>query len=195
MKTKDKIVMAALHLFNEHGTAQVSTNHIAEAAGISPGNLYYHYNNKEEIIRAICERLFEAWDRDLSELPEDRLPTLEDVKRIVRKNFEITSEYAFVHRELLALLRHDPALHERYLEVRERGYQGFRALVDIFAAAGVLRSVLDDHTITQLADLIWLVNESWLTALELQGKPADAENMQRGVDLMFFVLQPYLVQA
>ena len=50
VSTKEAIVITAIELFNEKGTAAVSTNRIAEAMGISPGNLYYHFRNKEEII-------------------------------------------------------------------------------------------------------------------------------------------------
>ena len=44
MKTKDKIIAKAIDLFNIHGTKAISTNHIAKELGISPGNLYYHFN-------------------------------------------------------------------------------------------------------------------------------------------------------
>ena len=57
MKTRDKIIHTALGLFNEQGTKAVTTNHIAAAVGISPGNLYYHFRNKEDIIRAIFEQM------------------------------------------------------------------------------------------------------------------------------------------
>jgi len=111
MKTKEHILSTALQLFNEQGTAGISTNHIAEAAGISPGNLYYHYRNKEAIIRALFEQLFALWDTKLA-LQDDRLPTLDDLQGLVRTNFEIMWAYRFVYRELLALLRGDATLHE-----------------------------------------------------------------------------------
>ena len=55
MKTKDKIIHCALKLFNEQGERQITTNHIAADLGISPGNLYYHFSNKQEIIRSIFQ--------------------------------------------------------------------------------------------------------------------------------------------
>lgn len=191
MKTRDRILQTAVILFNREGTAQVSTNHIAEAAGISPGNLYYHFRNKEEIIRAACEQLFSI-TATLFDLPADRPPTLDDVMRWVRANFAVTWEYAFVYREILPLMRHDAVLYERYRTIRQRGYEGFAELIGVLMEAGVLRDDLDATTITYLADLCWLITESWLTALELQGKPADEAEMQRGIDLMLFSLGPYL---
>ena len=50
-ETKERILSAALRLFNSQGTAGVSTNHIAEAAGLSVGNLYYHFI---QILRCSC---------------------------------------------------------------------------------------------------------------------------------------------
>jgi AcrR family transcriptional regulator len=53
MKTKDRIIQAAVELFNAQGEQNVTTNHIAAHLSMSPGNLYYHFRNKEDIIRAI----------------------------------------------------------------------------------------------------------------------------------------------
>lgn len=191
MKTKDRILASALELFNREGTAQISTNHIAEAAGISPGNLYYHFHNKEEIIRALCNQLFTTTG-EMFAVEEDRLPTLVDVRRWVHENFVVTWQYAFVYRELPALIRHDLQLAADYAAVRRRGYAGFHELIALLQAAGVFTAALDNDTISRLADLLWLISESWLTALELQGQPATDEQMQRGIGLMLLVLKPYL---
>lgn len=192
MKTKDRIIHIARDLFNREGVAQISTNHIAEAVGISPGNLYYHFRNKEDIIRAICNQLF-TQTGEMFQPPTDRPPTLEDVQTWVRANFEVTWEYAFVYRELPALLQQDTELASLYRATRERGYTGFRHLITLLQEAQVLTQNLDDTTIQHLADLFWLITESWLTALELQGLAPTEDNKQRGMALMLLILKPYLI--
>jgi AcrR family transcriptional regulator len=185
MKTVDRILEAALDLFNEQGTGAVSTNHIAEAAGISPGNLYYHFRNKDEIIRALFEQLYHLWDVKLV-LPTDRMPTLDDVKVLIQTNFEIMKDYRFVYRELLGLLKQDSVLHERSIVIRERGYSGFRQV------CAILMPTADEITVKRLADVCWLISEFWLPTIEINGQEVTQERMQEGVDLMLHLLKPYL---
>lgn len=190
MTNREKITAAALTLFNNEGTSAVSTNHIAEAAGISPGNLYYHFRNKDEIIRELFEQLFAANDAAY-DLPSDSLPTLEDLQQMVKTNYKILWQYRFAHRELVALLRADAELRSRYLAIRRRGFEGFNQLFNAFVGAGVIRSA-DEKTITALAETCWLITEFWLNSLEVSGKPVSESQMDRGVALMMQVLQPYI---
>ena len=190
MSTREKILDTALALFNKEGTATISTNHIAEAAGISPGNLYYHFHNKEEIIRELFERLFAANDAGFA-LPTDTLPTLEDMQAYVRFNYRTLWQYRFIHRELVALLHNDPELRTRFLAVRKRGFEGFHQLFNAFVAAEVLKAEAPEE-IDNLAELIWMITEFWLTSLELGGKTVNESQMERGVQLMMQILKPYI---
>ena len=54
---REQVLVQALDMFNEQGVGPVSTNHIAAAVGISPGNLYYHFRNKEDIVWALLEAM------------------------------------------------------------------------------------------------------------------------------------------
>jgi AcrR family transcriptional regulator len=192
MKTRERILATALQLFNESGTGAVSTNHIADALGISPGNLYYHFRNKEEIIRALFEQQFARWD-ELYTLPDDRLPTLADLQQLVRATFDTAWDYRFIYRELIALLRRDEPLQRRWVAIRARGFAGFRELIDLFVTAGVLRAPHDPGVVTRLAELCWLLGEFWLASVEVSGETVDAAQMDRGVGLMLQVLDPFIV--
>ena len=189
MQTKTRILDAALLLFNASGTATVSTNHIAEAAEISPGNLYYHYRNKEAIIRGLYERLDAIWER-VFQLPPDRLPTLDDLQSLVRLNFATLWDHRFLYRELGALLRRDPALQERYQAVRRRGFANLCDLLTAFVAAEVLTIPAD--AVTDVATLCWMVTDFWLPYVEMNGAEVDAAQLQHGVELLMRVLNPYL---
>jgi len=192
MNTHDRILDTALRLFNQSGTAAVSTNHIAAALGMSPGNLYYHFRNKEAIIRALFEQQFAHWDAIYS-LPNDRMPTLDDLQRLVDNTFPISWNYRFIYRELIALLRRDDELNRRWVEVRARGFDGFRELIDVFVAAGVLRSPGEPEVVTRLAELCWLINEFWLASVEVSGQTVDAAQMAHGGALMRQVLEPFII--
>ena len=105
--TKARILDAALALFNEQGTANVTTNHIAEALGMSPGNLYYHYRNKAEIVRALFSRIQAEWATNYA-VPPATMPNPEMAEAMMAGNFEIQARYRFFFRDLTLLLNADP---------------------------------------------------------------------------------------
>ena len=74
MKTKHNIIATAIYLFNLHGTKTISTNHIAKEMGISPGNLYYHFRSKNDIIRSISEN----FSNELGSVLKIQLDTISD---------------------------------------------------------------------------------------------------------------------
>ncbi len=191
MNTRDRILDAALKLFNEQDTGAVSTNHIAAEIEISPGNLYYHFRNKEDIIRALFERLFIKWDETF-QLPSDRLPTMADFDELIAKNYQLIWDYRFAYREMAALLNKDSELHAQYLEVRRRGYAGFTELSEAFAAAGVLSLPESPQEQMLLTELSWIISEQWPINLELRGRPFDTAGIQEGIAMMRYIFRPYL---
>ena len=62
-RSRKHILDAALKLFSHRGYGATSVNDIAEEAGLSKGNLYHHFPDKETIFRDLLDRYFEAISR------------------------------------------------------------------------------------------------------------------------------------
>ena len=193
-ETRERVVEAALRLFNERGTAAVSTNHVAEGAGISPGNLYYHFRNKEAIIRAIFGRMDAFWEASLS-FGEGAVPSVDDLSAMVEETFSGLWEYRFFYRELGALTRRDPELAARYRKLRERGIAGTELLLLAYLEAGVLEGPEDPVALTRLAKTLMLVAEFWIPFEETGSEALEQEPLRGGVELMMQVLEPYLANG
>ncbi len=205
--TKDRIVDAAIALFNESGISAVTTNHVAEEAGLSPGNLYYHYANKEEIIREAFERVNAEADAIWgSGMPEPATVPKVDVgafHRMLVGNLGLFAKYAFIARELPALLRADLVLRARYVEVAQRRTTQLEDLLRPFIAAGLLRDLDDAEDLHALVETAWVLGlfcipyaETLDPTVQPRSARARAERLhqaiERGALLVLHLLRPHL---
>jgi AcrR family transcriptional regulator len=189
--TKSRILDGALALFNERGTANVTTNHIAEALGISPGNLYYHYRNKAEIVRALFTRITVAWAENYAVAPAT-MPSIPMMEAMLTGNFAIQARYRFFFRDLTLLLNADPELRAAYQASRDAGMGNTKFLINLFVEAGVLKPVGDDEALDDVTQLLWLVGDFWLVFRDTGGAEFSAADMDQGVRMFRRILTPYL---
>ena len=194
-RTRDRVLGAALQLFNERGCSSVTTNHVAARAGISPGNLYYWFSDKDEIVRelyvryvAAYERMWAAGDSDGADQGESLQLTPDQVLARLAVGAALSRRYAFLARDLLGLLHGDPLLAAEYRAVRKRRISQFGALAGAWRARGLIRP-LDEQTVDDLVHALWIISETWLAFGELDGSQAGAED---GTRLLRVVLRPYL---
>lgn len=109
MKTRDRILECALHLFNEQGEPNVSTLEIATEMGISPGNLYYHFHGKEPLILELFER-FQSELAPLLDPPDDVDLGVEDYWLFLHLIVERLAQYRFLFQDLSNLAGRLPKL-------------------------------------------------------------------------------------
>ena len=69
-RSRTHILEAALKLFSHHGYGATSVRDIAEAAGLSKGNVYHHFSDKETIFRELLNQYFQAMS--MPEFPFNR---------------------------------------------------------------------------------------------------------------------------
>jgi AcrR family transcriptional regulator len=158
--TRDRIVDAALALFNADGAHAVSTRHIAARLGISPGNLYYHFGNKEEIVLALYERI-EAELEAILTPGAGAARSFDQVLGYLDAIFTHLWEFRFFYRDLNSLLRDVPGLKERYRDLAERVLQRSRAIFRSMVEQGWMDAT-DEH-IDLLATNSWILLTQWFT--------------------------------
>lgn len=190
-KTKDNIIQAAIDLFNDCGTGAISTNRIASEIGISPGNLYYHYQNKEDIIRAILLAMIAEWDQVWVSPKEEFEPTLGDLKDIIRLNLQLQLKYRFFYRESITLMRADPELKFIHQQVQTQRMGEQRKFFQVFVEAGVLQ-LPESIDMESLLTSCWIISNYWLSYLESGGVEANESQIERGIELILSVLHPYI---
>lgn len=170
MNTREKIIDSALRLFNEQGTKAVSTNHIAATTGISPGNLYYYFRNKEDIIRVIFEQMdtygMEQYLLIFNELQPGTLEAIEQTFVMIQK---FNWRYRFFKRELTALIMNDNLLKKSFHQTHRRMLDVIRKSNNDAVAIGTLKP-LPDKEMALFTEEIWLVTLFWLNYLEVGEK-------------------------
>jgi AcrR family transcriptional regulator len=190
--TKTRILDTALALFNERGSANVTTNHIAEAMGISPGNLYYHFRNKAEIVRSLFQRIMAGWAENYTP-PKARPPTFRTMDAMAAGNFEIQWQYRFFFRDLTMLLAADDELAAQYRGNRETGIANTHTLLRHFISAGLMAPT-DKRTLDEITQLLWLVGDFWLVFRDAGGGEITPADMDEGVRLFRRILSPHILK-
>lgn len=191
---RDQIIQAAKELFNLHGAANVGTNRIAAHIGISPGNLYYHFENKEEIIRSIFPEINQA--TTLALVATDEHGNFEDVLINGLQNWmNVVWDYRFFYGNLVQILRNDPLLQQQYLIRREATLVFLKhTILNAGSELPENNPPIDETTAEFLSTNIWIIALNWIRYLQIGKADADItkNEIKQGAQQIFSVLSPFL---
>ncbi|GHE37818.1 TetR/AcrR family transcriptional regulator [Vulcaniibacterium thermophilum] len=191
-QTRQRILDAALAMFNAQGEPNVTTNHIADELEISPGNLYYHFRNKDDIIEHLFARFEERMDAALAE-PQDRLPGLEDIWLQLHLVFECIWDYRFLYRDLVEILSRNRRLRLRFARILRRADGQAREVMAGLHQAGVMRASREEQAAT--ATNILVVATFWLNYAAARGEKDEHAAIRDGIVQVMMLLAPFLREA
>ncbi|WP_395375075.1 TetR/AcrR family transcriptional regulator [Marinicella sp. W31] len=191
MKTKDRIILTALQLFNEEGEPNVTTNHIADAMDISPGNLYYHFKSKDDIIWQIFLQ-YEERIRAVIDSPDLNEASMKDMWLYLHMIFEVIIEYRFLYRNLIQLMNRIDFLkrHFRHILALKSG----TALEILTELKSMDILTADEATIANLADQIALTSTFWLnySIAIYDDSVSEQKRLSNGIFHILQMLAPFL---
>lgn len=195
MKTRDRILETSLRLFNEEGEAHTTSIDIAAELDISPGNLYYHFKGKDQIIAELFEQFRIALSQTLDAPPQRALPghrdRVEEQWYYLYVVLEELYQYRFLYHNLDDLLRRYPKLARGFRRLIAHKRAALTALIDSVIRddspplARVQKAVLIENMVLQLT--------YWLNYERLLHDERDAQvSIHQGVLQLLIVLAPYL---
>ncbi|MGI6203808.1 MAG: TetR/AcrR family transcriptional regulator [Anaerovoracaceae bacterium] len=193
MKTKDRIIEKAIEMFNEKGAANVSTVQLSEALGISPGNLYYYFINKEHLIRTIFEEQIMP-NTDILFMREDLSHSENGILKFFEDYTKAVYRYRFFYAETYALLRTDPDLLEIYNPRCANLQERLMVAVDSWVETGIIEETSD--TIKHfLVENLWTVGQTLPHYIEIVKGVSDPEVITKETVLHYFtIISPYLTK-
>jgi len=196
-RTAERILEVSLELFNRYGEPNVSTTLISAELSISPGNLYYHYPAKDELINT----LFDRYERALNDILQaaDGVENVEDAWLFFHMLFELVWGYRFLYRDLNDLLSKNRRLETHFQFVLKNKTKAMHALLDGLSRNGAVR--LTGAEAAPLATSMVVLVTYWLSyeyvreprkALEPESAAA---SMGRGAYHALALLLPHLDAA
>jgi len=191
-QTRQRILDASLAMFNAQGEPNVTTNHIADELEISPGNLYYHFRNKDDIIEHLFARYEERMDGALA-APSGRLPELEDIWLQLHLVFECIWDYRFLYRDLVEILSRNRRLRMRFARILKRADERAHLVMRGLTQAGVMRASADE--LDAAATNILVLSTFWLNYASVRGEKDEQVAIQAGIVQVMMLLAPFLRDA
>jgi len=195
MKTREKIIQASIELFNDQGERNVTTNHIAAHLSISPGNLYYHFRNKEDIILSIYEEYARNLLLDTFPQVNPEMKPLDTIILYMDAVFQALMKFRFFYANLPVLLAKNPLLHEKYVEVQHTISKRLSEMLLSLRNADMVS--FEDDELADIVSILRLINTFWLSFYQTQNENTEINDsvFYEGVLKILVLLRPYITES
>lgn len=158
--TRERILNCARELFNREGERNVTTNHIAAALSISPGNLYYYFRNKSDILLELYQQ-HRSKMLALLTLPEGQIEfTIALKAQLMAQLAEALWEDRYFYRDLEHILANSPAIAALHKQTFNAVFAKTLALHAALEQAGLI--VASEREQRDLTYNAWIILTNWI---------------------------------
>lgn len=193
-RTAERILEESLVLFNRYGEPHVSTNRLSAELGISPGNLYYHYPSKSDLIQSLSDHFESEMTAQL--VLSTEINTLDDAWVFMDQLFTLVWKYRFLYRDLNDLLSKHRRLETQVQSIMERKTQAMHTLMQRLNKQGILQMPV--QALPTNANCMTVLLTYWLS-FEYATQPRSALQSDSAVPILgravchvMGLLSPYL---
>jgi len=183
--TKQKIIDASKAYFNQMGFGATSLYELANAMGMSRGNLAYHFKSKEALLEAISKEMWTKIEQE--RLKSRQFPSFENLHNEVQLYYRFQKEYAFIF--LDAHVLNHPIIQQHIREMTQKTIADNVATIAFAIKFGNMEPEPIPGMYRNIAFLTWMIAFYWLSQQRVRGGDAEFED---GEKLIWSILIPHL---
>ena len=188
-KTKDKILISSLVLFNEDGFNNVTTASIAKQTGILEGSLWYHFNSKKDIVSMhikVLEKVF------LSANKQSKSKDFETIINEFFQSYNIIWDFRYILRDnFQKYFEDDKSISKTITDINN--------YLDKWAENRILHShesgliKINSKEIENLSEITLVIGRYWLDFSMKKYPGVNISSLRlKGLKHIVTVLSPYL---
>jgi AcrR family transcriptional regulator len=191
-KTRARLLDVCRDLFNERGPDSVTTAQIAAAAAMNEGNLYYHFQRKEQLLEA----LFDAFESAVQQTAGTPGEAPERIRDYLAGWFRTMWAWRFFYRDGAAIFRLAPNLRARLQTLSTEGQGLVDQALQQMCEAGFM-SPLSPAERAMLITNAWIVSAYWIDYLRAGRGVTEItlDHIAWGTRQVMHIFLPYLTQA
>ncbi len=187
---KNLIIQESINLFNEKGCINTSTRHIASKLGISVGNLYYYFKNKEEIIIAIYEEFMSLISKQLTSV-KDGQDLAFDYYDFLQQQMTYELKYRFFRLELNNIYQNYPKVKEAFEQSHIQKKQQIKYVYTHQIKYGYMKS-LDEDELDFLVSNTWIIVTQWEIYWLIDKLDDEKQRRRNGILNILYFIKPYM---
>lgn len=196
MDTRDQIMAQALALYNAHGLyaehgQQVTARTIAEAVGISDGNLRYHFRTREDIAYALYLKLVAELNPTFQAPPPAGLD-LAQVYQLMAHTYDCLYRYRFLMQDFVGVMRRIPRIRTHFRALQRQRQAEFGVIFEALVAQGLFQPEPYPGAFAALLERFEILSDFWMAAAEILYEGPEADRLSHYLRLNFQALYPYL---
>lgn len=180
---KEEIVNKTRRLYNQHGVLAVSMRDIADAMGISVGNLTYHFPRKEDLTEAVILDMFRYYR------PPAVPKTLQQLNAVLARmqNDILQNAFYFWHQGQVGDIA--PEVREKLTGLLEAQCGLLQTAFAGFSGEGLFAPESHEGHFAQLAKAVQILSVFWVPQSRLDEGPQASRDF---LDCVWGVLLPCL---
>lgn len=187
--TKKRIIEAAEKLFFIQGIANVRLQQIADESGISVGNLAYHYKNKEAIVHAVYNKMFEEVPSVLSIYLKS--PDLHDFELLFDSCHDFFTRNSFYLNNLWEINRSYEDIRQQWENFHNKMIAQIVKRIEFNMKRGALIAHISQKQVEEIAHSLWLTINYWISQQLLLSKKAPLADFKK---VLWRQLYPYITE-